>query len=172
VFPPPTPASQSNPTSTPVEFTFFPERERMVAPAADQQLERLSDGRWRIGLELAPDAASNTAPDAESGDTLDGVLRLSGHAYQVRATRQSGPAPLSGEPIGVSVLANVGNGPDASNATKVPAERSLLARLVPPSTPTSSATAPQIAGQAVNSIDPLALGWCSLALCWAVCCST
>jgi len=158
VFPPPTPASQSNPTSTPVEFTFFPERERMVAPAADQQLERLSDGRWRIGLELAPDAAANSAPDAESGDTLDGVLRLSGHAYQVRATRQSGPAPLSGEPIGVSVLANVANGPDAANATKVPAERSLLARLVPTSTPTSSATTPQIAGQAVNTIDPLALG--------------
>jgi thiol:disulfide interchange protein DsbD len=172
-FPPPPTAALSTPPSTSLEFTFVPERERMVAPAADQQLERLSDGRWRLGLELAPDASPdappNARPNAESVETLDGVLRLSGQAYQVRATRQSGPAPLAGEPIGVSVLptlATLANGADTANASKLPAERSLLSQLDPTagSTSTTSATSVTSATAAANvaqsgaAIDPLALG--------------
>jgi thiol:disulfide interchange protein DsbD len=161
-FPPPPTAPHSAPLSTPVEFTFFPERERLVAPAADQTLERLSDGRLRLGLEQAPEAASNATPNskthAESGDTLDGVLRLSGRAYQVRATRQVGSESSSGEQIGISALANVANGANVANASQAPAERSLMSRLIPGSTPTSSATTPQSADQAVNTLDPLTLG--------------
>ena len=157
-FPPPPIAFPSTPSSTALEFTFFPERERIVAPAADQQLERLSDGRWRLGLEAASDAApnvaTNAATNAESVDALDGVLRLSGQVYQVRATRENGPAPLSGEPIGVSVLANI------ANSSNVPAERSLLSRLDPTagSTSTQSTTSSTAAAQPRPAIDPLALG--------------
>jgi thiol:disulfide interchange protein DsbD len=162
-FPPPPTASHSAPLSTPVEFTFFPERERLVAPAADQTLERLSDGRLRIGLEQAPEAASNATPHskthAESDDTLDGVLRLSGRAYQVRATRQVGSEPSSGEQIGISALANVANGANVANASKAPDERSLMSRLLHGSTPTVSPTNPQSADQALNVLDPLALGF-------------
>jgi len=166
-FPPPPTAALSTPPSispsTAMEFTFFPERERLVAPAADQQLERLSDGRWRLGLELATDATPNAATNAESADSLDGVLRLSGRAYQVRATRQSGSAPLPGEPIGVSVLANVANVAngsnltDTANASRVPSDRSLLSRLDPTAVSTSTTSATS-ATQPGAAIDPLALG--------------
>ena len=161
-FPPPPTAPHSAPLSTPVEFTFFPERERLVAPAADQTLERLSDGRLRLGLEQAPEAASNATPNskthAESGDTLDGVLRLSGRAYQVRATRQVGSESSFGEQIGISALANVASGANLANASPAPAERSLTSRLLPGSTPTLSPSNPQSADQALNVLDPLALG--------------
>lgn len=158
VFQPPISASQSSPPTTPVEFTFFPERERSVAPAADQQLERLPDGRWRIRLELAPE----TTPGEESGAVFDGVLRLSEQAYQVRATRQLAAESLSGVQIGSSVLlnaanmANVANVDGTAGASNAPGEQSLLSRLVPPPTP-SSATTSQEADQALRAIDPLGL---------------
>jgi thiol:disulfide interchange protein DsbD len=151
-FPPP-PVAHSTAPPAQVEFTFFPERERVVAPAADQTLERLADGRWRLRLELAPDGA----PDAVSGDALDGVLRLGGRAYQVRASRGGGAEPSSGEPIGISVLTNAVNPANTTSVSKVPSERSLMSRLVPNSTPASSLATATATVQTGAEMDPLGL---------------
>lgn len=70
------------------QFTFYPYRERVAAPAADQHLERLADGRWRIDLEVAQDAdlASLDLATA-SARALNGLLVVDDHSVELHATR-------------------------------------------------------------------------------------
>ena len=118
VFPAPT-----LPVTPSMEFTFFPERERVVAPAADQLLERLPDGRWRISLELAAEADAESllarpakparqesAAPSDPLDPLRGVLLLNGRAWPVQAARRAQPESTAGQQIALSVLATAGSG--------------------------------------------------------------
>jgi thiol:disulfide interchange protein/DsbC/DsbD-like thiol-disulfide interchange protein len=118
VFPAPTLAVTPS-----MEFTFFPEQERVVAPAADQLLERLPDGRWRISLELAAEADAESllarpakparqesAAPIDPLDPLRGVLLLNGRAWPVQAARRAQPESTAGQQIALSVLAAAGSG--------------------------------------------------------------
>ena len=127
VFPAPT-----LPVTPPIEFTFFPELERVVAPAADQLLERLPDGRWRISLELAAEADAESllarpaklarqesAAPIDPLDPLRGVLLLNGRAWPVQAARRAQPESTAGQQIALSVLAAAGSAGVGAEASGV-----------------------------------------------------
>ena len=147
------------PITPPIDFTFFLERERVMAPAADQLLERLPDGRWRISLELAAeaDAESLLARPAKPArqesavpidplDPLRGVLLLNGRAWPVQAARRAQPESTAGQQIALSVLAasdSGGVGAETSGLSGLGASvRGNVPSASPPPASTSAASTP------------------------------